>query len=304
VKAAPGAAGPDGRPSGPGVRLRIDLAYDGGPYAGLARQPGHLTVQGVLEDALAALLGHDVRTVVSGRTDRGVHATAQVMHLDTSDESLEAVGGVEGLAHALDAATPASIAIRVIRRVPDGFSARFTAISRSYRFRLRDGIDPRAPGPPGTPPGARGVHRDVRDVWGLVHHLDVTAMRAGAVHLLGEHDFAAYCRRAPGRTTTRRIDLLTVTRLEPAPGRIDVRVVGRAFCHQQVRAIVGCLVEVGRGRRPPEWIGEVLAAKDRSLAAPVAPPHGLTLERVSFGRGRPAAPPKDHPAAHELPGPG
>ncbi len=278
--------------------MRIDLAYDGGPYAGLARQPGHLTVQGVLEDALAELLGHVVRTVASGRTDRGVHATAQVLHLDTSDEALVAVGGVEGLRHALEAAIPPSIAVRAVRAVPDDFSARFTAISRSYRFRLRDGIDPRAPVLPAALPG---VQREPHDVWGLIHHLDVAAMRAGAVHLLGEHDFATFCRRAPGRTTTRRIDRLTISRLEPAPGRIDVRIVGRAFCHQQVRAIVGCLVEVGRSRRPAAWIGEILAAKDRSLAAPVAPPHGLTLERVSFGPGRPAAPPKGHPAARQLP---
>jgi len=293
-----GAAGPDGRPSGPGVRLRVDLAYDGGPYTGLARQPGHRTVQGVVDDALAELLGHTVGTVVSGRTDRGVHATAQVMHLDTTDEALAAVGGVEGLQRALDVLTPPSIAIRIVRRVPDDFSARFTAISRGYRFRLRDGLDPRAPGPSAAQPG---VPHDPHDVWGLIHRLDVTAMRAGAAHLLGEHDFATFCRRAPGRTTTRRIDLLTIARLEPAPGRIDVRIVGRAFCHQQVRAIVGCLVEVGRSRQPAAWIGEILAAKDRSLAAPVAPPHGLTLERVSFGPGRPAAPPRGHPAARELP---
>ncbi|MEX0868070.1 MAG: hypothetical protein WD011_00215, partial [Nitriliruptoraceae bacterium] len=109
--------------------------------------------------------------------------------------------------------------------------------------------------------------------------------------LLGEHDFAAFCRRAQGRTTRRRLDEVALRR--PAPGHLDVRLRGPAFCHQQVRAIVGCLVEVGRGVRDAAWLADVLAAGDRSRAARVAPPHGLTLEAVSYGRRWPAAPPPD-----------
>jgi len=281
------------------VRLRIDLAYHGGPFAGFARQPGLTTVQGELERALAELVGHEVRTVAAGRTDRGVHADAQVVHADVTADGLprsdacDRAGTLDHglIARLLDAATPDAIRVLLVREVDARFDARFAATSRSYRYRLMDGLDPRAPGPTGAPTGARGVARDAPDVWGLVARLDVPAMRQGGHHLLGEHDFAAFCRAAPGRTSVRRIDLLTVRRLGPAPGRIDVRVVGPAFCHQQVRSIVGCLVEVGRGRRPPAWVAEVLAARDRSRAAPVAPPHGLTLERVGYGRVGPAAPP-------------
>jgi len=263
------------------VRLRLDLRYDGGPYHGLARQPGLTTVQGTVEDALEGLLSVPVRTTASGRTDRGVHAYAQVMHWDAPDDAVP--DDLAALLRALARALPSSITPLALRRVPDTFDARFSAIARAYRFRLRDGVDPRVEG--------RGVARDAADVWGVTGVLDVSAMRRASRALLGEHDFATFCRRAPGRTTTRRIDLLTLRRLGAAPGRIDIRLRGPAFCHQQVRAIVGCLVDVGRGKRPERWIADILAARDRSLAAPVAPPHGLTLEQVHFGPGTPASPP-------------
>jgi tRNA pseudouridine38-40 synthase len=270
------------------VRLRVDLAYDGAPYHGLARQPGLITVQGTVEDALERILGVVVRTTASGRTDRGVHARAQVMHGDVPEWALGALPRLGGsreaaLAAALSDALPASITIHAVRRVPSTFDARFSATCRAYRFRLQDGIDPRA--------HERGSGRDTPDVWGIIDRLDVPAMRRAARALVGEHDFAAFCRRAPGRTTTRRIDLLTLRRIGSAPGRIDIRLEGRAFCHQQVRSIVGCLVDVGRGRREERWIADVLASRDRSLASPVAPPHGLTLEAVRFGPGTPASPP-------------
>lgn len=263
------------------VRLRLDLAYDGAPFHGLARQPGLPTVQGAVEEALAGLLGVDVRTTASGRTDRGVHARAQVLHLDVPEDVVP--GDLGRLGRRLARVLPHGITVHAVRRVPGTFDARFSATARSYRYRLRDGVDPRVHG--------RGVGRDAPDVWGVSQMLDVPAMRRASRVLLGEHDFAAFCRRAPGRTTVRRIDVLTLLRIGPAPGRIDVRLRGPAFCHQQVRSIVGCLVEVGRGRRPEGWVAEVLAAGDRSRAAPVAPPHGLTLEEVRFGPGIPAAPP-------------
>ena len=286
------------------VRLRVDLAYDGRPFHGFARQPGLPTVQGAVEAALADLLGQPVRTTGAGRTDRGVHADAQVLHLDVAPSAPGATAVIADPARAarrLARACPDGIRIHRVARVPDGFDARFSATARRYRYRLRDGVDPRRRG--------RGVARDPGDVWSVTDRLDVPAMRAAGRELLGEHDFAAFCRRAPGRTTVRRIDTLTVRRVPEGavragrrvgPGRIDVRVEGPAFCHQQVRAIVGCLVAVGRGRRPPGWLGEVLAARDRSAAAALAPPHGLTLEAVRFGPGVPAAPP---PAQRGRPGP-
>jgi tRNA pseudouridine38-40 synthase len=291
-----------------GVRLRLDLAYDGEPFAGFARQPDQRTVQGDVEAVLADLFGVTGRTVAAGRTDRGVHADAQVLHVDVPGDALAVNGlaavsaaGPSGapvateLARALDLATDGAVRLLALRVVTERFDARFGATSRAYRFRLRDGVDPRASGPSGPMLDARGPARDpaeAPDVWGLVARLDVAAMRRGAQHLVGEHDFAAFCRATPGRTTMRRIDLLTVRRLGAAPGRIDIRVIGRAFCHQQVRSIVGCLVDVGSGRRPADWIGEVLAGRDRSRAAPVAPPRGLTLERVTYGPGVHASPPR------------
>ncbi len=271
---------PAGRDDG-SMRLRIDLAYNGRPFHGLARQPGLPTVQGTVEEALTGLLQVEVRTVASGRTDRGVHADAQVLHGDVPEDCVPRP--LQRLAHSLQQALPPDITVLALRHVPPTFHARFSATERAYRFRLRDGIDPRREG--------RGVGRDPVNVWGIAGRLDVGAMRQASRVLLGEHDFAAFCRRAPGRTTVRRLDALTMKRLGAGPGRIDVRLRGPAFCHQQVRSIVGCLVEVGRGRRPERWVEDVLVAGDRSRAAPVAPPHGLTLEEVRFGRGIPASPP-------------
>ena len=260
------------------TRLRIDLAYDGAPFSGFARQPERSTVQGRLEEALARLLRQPVTTTCAGRTDRGVHALAQVVHLDVDPRT---AGGderrldPEALRHRLDRLVGSPITIWSVRTVSDRFDARFSATSRGYRYRLVDA------------PAADPLRR--HDRWHLARPLAIAPMREAAGALVGEHDFASFCRRAPGRTTIRRLEVVTVTR--PRKGRVDVRLDGAAFCHQQVRSIVGCLVEVGTQRREPGWLADVLAARDRSVAARVAPPHGLTLERVRYGRGWPAAPP-------------
>jgi tRNA pseudouridine38-40 synthase len=261
------------------ARLRIDLAYDGAPFAGFARQPDQTTVQGTLEEALHRLLGLDVSTTCAGRTDRGVHAVAQVVHLDVDPalgRAARALEDLDVLAGRLDHLVGAAVTIWAVRRVTDRFDARFSATARRYRYRLVDA--------PRIAPLRRHDH------WHVGEHLDVPAMRSAGRHLLGEHDFASFCRRAPGRTTVRRLDELTLARRD---GAIHVRLSGAAFCHQQVRSIVGCLVEVGRGRRAPGWLDEVLAARDRAAAARVAPPQGLTLERVAYGRRWPSAPPPD-----------
>ena len=260
------------------VRLRIDLAYDGAPFAGFARQPDQVTIQGCLEQACERLLGQPVSLVCAGRTDRGVHAMAQVCHLDVAADAgraARALADLEVLRGRLDALVGPAITLWAVRQVSADFDARFSATTRSYRYRLIDADL--------APPLARYDH------WIVGQPLDMPRMRAGAKRLVGEHDFASFCRKRAGTTTERRLVSATVRR--PEPGRIDVRFVGTAFCHQQVRSMVGCLVEVGRGAREPDWIGQVLTARDRSVAARVAPPEGLVLERVGYGRRWPAAPP-------------
>jgi len=260
------------------TRYRIDLAYDGAPFAGFARQRDQITVQGELETVCGRAFDQPVDLTCAGRTDRGVHAVAQVVHVDLDlsvPRAARAVGDLDDLRARLDQQAGRAITIWQIRAVPVAFDARFSATARRYRYRLVDAA------------AADPIRR--HDRWKVGDPLSLTAMRAGARALLGEHDFASFCRRAPGGTTRRRLDRLTLSR--PSRGRIDVVLDGPAFCHQQVRSIVGCLVEVGRGRRAPEWIAEVLAAQDRQVAARVAPPHGLTLEQVRYGRRWPASPP-------------
>lgn len=263
------------------TRVRIDLAYDGGPFSGFARQRDRSTVQGTLEGALSRVLGQQVATTGAGRTDAGVHALAQVVHLDVDHGPPRArrwlellADDPEALRRRLDRLVGDAITVWAVRLVPGDFDARFSATERRYRYRIieRGSVDPRL--------------RHLR--WAVGEALSVPAMRGGARHLLGEHDFTSLCRRAEGRTSVRRLDAVTIAR---ANDEIHVRLRGPAFCHQQVRSIVGCLVEIGAGRHESSWMAEVLAARDRSAAARIAPPHGLTLEGVSYGRRWPAAPP-------------
>lgn len=261
------------------ARLRIDLAYDGGPFAGYARQRGRETVQGTLEEALERFFDQKIALNCAGRTDRGVHATAQVVHFDFDPRvkrAAAALADLEKLRTRLDQQAGRAIAIWKIQRVGSDFHARFSANRRSYRYRLVDTavVDP--------------ILRFNR--WIVGEPLSLAAMRRAARALVGEHDFCSFCRRHESRSTVRSLHKVTISR--PEPGHLDLRFGGRAFCHQQVRAMVGCLVEVGQGKHPPEWVGEVLAARDRSVAARVAPAHGLTLEHVSYGHRWPAAPPR------------
>lgn len=251
------------------TRLRIDLAYDGTPYAGFARQPDQETVQGTLEGALARVLGRPVEITCAGRTDRGVHALAQVVHLDldptTSRREARAAADPTGLRRRLTKILGDAITIWRVATVDDDFDARFSATWRAYRYRLVE-----APADPRTRLLA----------WHVPDRVDADLLAAGLPVLLGENDFAAFCRKAPGRPTTRR--LLEAAVAPGSDGELHLTFRGNAFCHQQVRAMVGSLVEVARSRRPVEWLGTVLESGDRALAGPVAPAHGLTLEGVGY----------------------
>jgi tRNA pseudouridine38-40 synthase len=247
--------------------VALTVAYDGEPFAGFARQPGLETVQGSLESALGVVLRREVATVGAGRTDSGVHALGQVV-------SFPAPGGVPDpatLARSLNALVAPGIVVREVCTARPGFSARFDAVSREYRYRLVDGEAP--------PLFLRPL------AWRLSRPLDLGAMREAATSLLGEHDFRSFCvaESAVGKTTTRRIERIEIAeQSELGEACIVVRVVGNAFLHSMVRVIVGSLVEVGVGRRHSSWMTEALAARDRAAAGPTAPAQGLTLWSVSY----------------------
>jgi tRNA pseudouridine38-40 synthase len=269
--AAPEASGDEHEPT---ARLRLDLAYDGTDFSGWARQPGLRTVQGELESALATVLRlpGPVRVTCAGRTDAGVHARGQVAHADVPEAALEAAHGPERLVRRLSGVLPPDVRVRAVRRAPEGFDARWSARSRTYAYRVSD-----APG--GTDPLLRRF---------ALHHtrrgggeLDLEAMNAAAQALLGEHDFAAFCRARPGASSVRTLLELEWSR-EAATGLAAMWVTADAFCHSMVRSVVGALLPVGDGRRPAAWPGSILDGRRRDPDADVAPAVGLTLERITY----------------------
>ncbi len=247
------------------VRLRLDLGYDGTAFAGWAVQPGQRTVQAEVEAALATVLRLPrVRTICAGRTDAGVHARGQVAHVDLPAAAWD--GDERALGRRLAGLLPADIGVRAVRRAPDGFDARFSALWRRYAYRVSE-----------HPFGADPLRR--RDVLAHCRPLDLDAMAAAARSLLGEHDFAAYCRRREGATTVRTLLELSWRRDDEL---LVATVMADAFCHNMVRALVGASLAVGEGRRPEHWPAEVLAGLVRRPDVAVAPPHGLTLEEVHY----------------------
>jgi tRNA pseudouridine38-40 synthase len=256
------------------VRLRIDLAYDGSAFHGWARQPGLRTVQGELERALDTVLRTEGTTLtVAGRTDTGVHARGQVCHVDVDEAAVAWAAGrstrrpTDALARRVDGVLDTDVRIHRVTPAPAGFDARFAAIWRRYAYRLADR-------PAAVDPLTRG------HVVAWPRALDVEAMNGAAQQLLGEHDFAAFCKRREGATTVR--SLLELGCERDAAGVVVATVRADAFCHSMVRALMGCLVAVGEARRPPEWAGEVLRAGRRDPAVTVMHAHGLTLEEVGY----------------------
>ncbi|MGH6653824.1 MAG: tRNA pseudouridine(38-40) synthase TruA [Actinocrinis sp.] len=250
------------------TRIRLDLAYDGTEFAGWARQrSGVRTVQAVLEEALTAVLRlpEPARLTVAGRTDAGVHATGQVAHLDVQTGIW--IEHADKLLYRLAGKLPLDVRVWGVRAVPADFDARFAALSRRYVYRVGDsryGVEP--------------TRR--RFVLWHAHELDVDAMNEAGRLILGEHDFAAYCKKREGATTIRRL-----LRLEWARTRADEveAVVGAdAFCHSMVRALVAAMLMVGDGRRPAAFPAEVLGSLERHSGVNVVPPHGLSLEEVRY----------------------
>ncbi len=256
------------------MRIRIDLAYDGTDFHGWASQPGLRTVQGELEAALATVLRTPgVAVVCAGRTDTGVHARGQVAHLDADDALVAAAAGrsslspLDALLRRLNGVLPADIRVHGVTAAPDGFDARFSALWRRYAYRIAD-----------ADAAADPLLR--RHVVGWPRPLDVGSMNAGAALLVGEHDFAAFCKHREGATTIRT--LLDLQWRRDSAGLATATVRADAFCHHMVRSLMGCLVAIGEGRREPSWAGEILAATVRDPAVANLPAQGLTLEEVGY----------------------
>ena len=251
----------------PYVRLKIVLGYDGSGFSGWATQPGLRTVQAVLSEALgqALRLPGPAEVTVAGRTDAGVHARGQVAHADVPAERWAADG--HRLVRRLSGALPADVRVRRAEPAPDGFDARFSALWRRYSYRVCD--DPALADP---------LERH-RTVW-YPRRLDLDAMNTAAGALLGEHDFAAFCRKREGATTIRT--LLRLDWRRDDSGAAVACVIADAFCHNMVRALMGVLIPVGEGRQAAGWPAAVLRAGIRDPGVRVMPAYGLCLEEVGY----------------------
>lgn len=254
------------------VRFRLDISYDGSDFHGWANQSGLRTVQGEIEKALALILRLDVapRLTVAGRTDAGVHARGQVAHVDLDDD-IDPHRLLWRLRNLLDK----DISMRDLTPAPTDFDARFSALQRRYVYRICD-----------VPAGPDPLTRQH-----IYHHgkqLDTVAMNYAEQDLLGQHDFAAYCKPREGATTIRK--LLQLSTLRRADGIIETTVVADAFCHSMVRALMGALIVIGQAKYEPAWAGQVLRDAVRLSNIEVMPARGLTLEEVTY-------PPDDQLAA-------
>ncbi|WP_174536585.1 tRNA pseudouridine(38-40) synthase TruA [Micromonospora chalcea] len=249
------------------IRLRLDVSYDGTDFSGWAPQPTRRTVAGVLMQTLDLVLGAGTATglTVAGRTDAGVHATGQVCHLDLPAAVWREHEG--RLLRRLARLLPPDVRVRAMTEVPADFDARFSATFRRYEYRVTD-----------APWGAEPLRR--RDTLSWPKPLDLAALNASAAGLVGEHDFAAYCRRKENATTLREVTRLDWRR-DP-DGILVATVQADAFCQNMVRSLVGAMLVAGDGRRPVQWPAGLLTRRERSSEVTVAPAHGLALVEVGY----------------------
>jgi tRNA pseudouridine38-40 synthase len=250
------------------MKIALGVEYDGSDFSGWERQPRTRTAQATLESALASVAATEVQTICAGRTDAGVHALAQVVHFDTpvQREPHEWVMGA-------NSNLPGDISVRWACPVTEPFHARYSAVRRYYRYVIQNRRE-------------RSALLRLRATW-VPMPLDLGPMQAGAEHLLGEHDFSSF--RAAGcqaNSPVRRIHSLEVGRRGDL---VVIDVAANAFLQHMVRNIAGVLIDIGKGRRAPDWAGELLEARDRTLGAATAQPQGLYLRRI------------DYPPEHPLP---
>jgi len=243
-------------------RLRIDLAYDGTNFSGWAIQPDRRTVQACIQEAISKIARVNVETIVAGRTDAGVHATGQVIHVDVPEEM-----GIDDLGYKLNRILDEDVRINGIEIAPPAFHARFSALRRYYEYRILDEnkvIQPLA--------------RLNTASW--YRPLDMDLMNRASALLLGTHNYAAFCKYREGATTIRTLETYQWRR--DAEGVLVADVVADAFCYSMVRNLVGAIVCVADGRKDPEWITTLLEDKERVSDSLVFPAHGLSLYKVDY----------------------
>ena len=250
------------------LRLRFDFSYDGANFSGWARQPDQRTVQGEMESAISGLTRNKVELVVAGRTDAGVHAASQVAHCDLPiRDKYGNEWSTQDLVYRLNRMLTEEIRIKSISIAPAYFHARFSALRRTYIYKIADGqrqIDP--------------LKRF--DIVSWYRHLDLSRLNDASSRLLGEHDFATFCKPGGSGTTIRRLEKFSWERI--GDGTLIATVAADAFCYSMVRNLVGAVVCVGEGRFEPEWITALLQNKTRVSESMVFPARGLTLIGVDY----------------------
>jgi tRNA pseudouridine38-40 synthase len=249
-------------PEGGFLRLKIKLAYDGTNFSGWAKQPDRRTVQEEFEKAFSTVSRHQCESIVAGRTDAGVHATAQIIHVDVPEST-----DLSDLAYRLNRLLDTDLRVLEIEVAPEGFHARFSALRRHYKYQIVDANKAINP-----------LDRYDRASW--YRPLDLARLNAASALLLGEHDFAAFCKFREGATTIRTLETFQWERKED--GLLVAQVVADAFCYSMVRNLVGSAVCVAEGRFEPSWIAEMLANRERISDSMVFPAEGLTLVQVDY----------------------
>jgi len=248
-------------------RLRIDIAYDGTAFFGWATQPDRRTIQDHLEKAIARVSRGEVQSIVAGRTDAGVHATGQVIHVDLPETVFIDGLSYGDLRYKLNRILDEDVRVMEISDAPEGFHARFSALRRIYTYKILDANEV-------IPPLSR------YDVAPWYRPLDADLMNKASALVLGHHDFAAFCKYKEGGTTLRTLEKYQWHRDET--GLLVAEVVADAFCYSMVRNLVGAVVCVADGRKEPSWMAELLANKERVSDSLVFPARGLSLTRVDY----------------------